>query len=145
MFVRSQYISRMKLDVCWAAFCFRHCRLSTISVLIRSNNTLIQSFCCMTLTMANLPFLANDTTVYTESPHPKTTSTTIPFTRTGPLETSTSIQQITFGAIGILLALATIYLAYLQLQRMRIHNGRAAEETGLGLGPRYERARNLIS
>jgi len=36
---------------------------------------------------------------------------------------SSTIQGITFGAIGIMLAGASVFLAYLQYERMRIIRG----------------------
>jgi hypothetical protein len=46
-------------------------------------------------------------------------TTTPPFTIVPPNSAASDIQTITFGVLGLFLTLATIYIGYLQLRRIR--------------------------
>jgi hypothetical protein len=62
------------------------------------------------------------------------TTTSNPATFTTSPQDSSTIQQIAFGIVGIFLTLATVYLAYMQLQRMRhpVPTARSEEDTEMG-------------
>ncbi|KAF2420346.1 hypothetical protein EJ08DRAFT_653835 [Tothia fuscella] len=53
--------------------------------------------------------------------HHKNTTTPTEIGFVSQAQDTSAIQQIAFGVIGLAIAIGTIYLGYLQLQRMRIH------------------------